>query len=139
MASDTDSKYIARTPDYCDIDLDFMIHPKTKQLVLRYGKNAIIRSVRNLVFTNYYDRPFRSGIGSNVRAILFDNITPTTLLLLQDEIRRVLTTYEPRIEIQDIVAKQDDNDENGFVITITFTILNTSEPVVTSLFLERIR
>lgn len=134
-----DNSYPTRAPDYCDIDLDFTRHPKTNQLVLKYGKDAIIRSVRNIIFTNYYERPFRSDIGSNIRSILFDNITPTSILMLQDEIRRVLETYEPRIEIQEIVAIEDYRNEHGFEITITFTILNRNEPVVTSLFLERIR
>jgi phage baseplate assembly protein W len=115
-----------------------MKHPKTNQLILKHGRDAVIRSVRNLVFTNYYERPFKSGIGSNIRALLFENFTPTTLLVLQDEIRRVLNEFEPRIEVQDIRASED-IDRNGFDITIEFVILNRNEPVVTTVFLERIR
>jgi|694.fasta_scaffold00075_83 phage baseplate assembly protein W len=136
--ADQSVPYISRVPDYCDIDLDFMKHPKTNQLILKHGRDAVIRSVRNLVFTNYYERPFKSGIGSNIRALLFENFTPTTLLVLQDEIRRVLNEFEPRIEVQDIRASED-IDRNGFDITIEFVILNRNEPVVTTVFLERIR
>ena len=130
--------FITRTPDYSDLDLDFIRHPKTNQLVLKHGKDAVIRSVRNLVFTNYYDRPFQSGIGSNVRDILFDNFTPTTILILQDAIYNVLNEYEPRVEVQNVKATEN-IDKNGFDITISFIILNRSEPVITSIFLERIR
>ena len=52
--------FINRQPDYTDLDLDFLRHPTTSDVVVKSGDDAIKRSIRNLIFTNYYDRPFRS-------------------------------------------------------------------------------
>jgi len=65
---------ITRKHDYSDLDLDFLAHPTTGDVVRKTGLDAIKRSVRNLVLTNFYDRKFRSAIGSNATKILFDNI-----------------------------------------------------------------
>lgn len=129
---------VSRTPTYSDLDLDFIAHPTTGDVVKKTGDDAIKRSVRNLILTNFYDRPFRSFIGSNVNKILFDNITPFTQKYLEDAIKEVLGNYEPRISVTDINVTMD-NDNNGFYVTITFTILNRIEPLTTVLFLERIR
>ncbi|NDB58227.1 hypothetical protein EB001_07260, partial [bacterium] len=59
---------VNREPDYRDLDLDFFAHPTTKDVQKKTGTEAIKRSVRNLIFTNFYDRPFQSYIGSDVRA-----------------------------------------------------------------------
>ena len=127
-----------REPDYRDLDLDFLRNPKTDALILKTGNDAIKRSIRNLLFTNYYERPFQSNIGSGLRSILFDNYTPTTTILIQDLVRNTLDNFEPRITVDNVVV-EDDIDNNGFNITLTYIIKNTNEPVITSLFLERIR
>ena len=67
---------VTRKNDYSDLDLDFLAHPTTGDVVKKTGLDAIKRSVRNLILTNYYDKPFRPGIGSNAQKILFDNINP---------------------------------------------------------------
>ena len=63
---------VTRRNDYSDLDLDFIAHPTTGDVVKKTGVDAIKRSVRNLILTNFYDRPFRSYIGSNAQKILFD-------------------------------------------------------------------
>jgi len=75
-----------RKHDWADLDLDFFPHPTTKDVVKKTGPDAIKRAVRNLILTNYYDRPFRSYIGSNAQKILFDNINPLTAAFLKDAI-----------------------------------------------------
>jgi phage baseplate assembly protein W len=129
---------IARDPDYRDLDLDFLPHPTTGDVMKKVGVEALKRSIRNLVLTNYYDRPFRGGIGSNAQKLLFNNIEPLTATFLQDAIEEVVRNFEPRVSILS-VAVQADPDQNGYVASISFTIKNNSLPVQFSLFLERIR
>jgi phage baseplate assembly protein W len=129
---------IARKPTYSDLDLDFIAHPTTGDVMKKTGEDAIKRSVRNLILTNFYDRPFRSFIGSNVNKILFDNITVFTQKFLEDAVRDVLNNYEPRISISNIEVEVD-NENNGFYVTLTFNIINMLEPLTTIIFLERIR
>lgn len=129
---------VARKPDYSDLDLDFIAHPTTKDVVRKTGEDAIKRSVRNLILTNHYERPFRSFIGSNVRKVLFDNINPMTATTLINFIREVIVNHEPRVSVRDVdVSVSADN--NGFDVTISYIILNKSQPVTIKLFLERIR
>ena len=104
---------------------------------------ALPISVRNLILTNFYDRPFRPGIGSNAQKILFDNINPFTATFLRDAIEEVIINFEPRVKL-----REDENngivvninpDNNGYDVTISFSIINTAAPVTFSLFLERLR
>lgn len=129
---------VARKPDFSDLDLDFIAHPTTKDVVRKTGEDAIKRSVRNLILTNHYERPFRSYLGSNVRKVLFDNINPMTATTLINFIKEVIINYEPRVSLTNVdVSVSIDN--NGFDVTISYIILNRSQPVTIKLFLERIR
>jgi len=129
---------IARSPDYSDLDLDFILHPTTKDVVRKFGPDAIKRSVRNLILTNFYDRPFRSAIGSNATRLLFENMTPLTNNFLKDAIIEVISNYEPRVEIFSVEVYFD-FDNNGYNVNLNYIILNDNSKVSTSVFLERIR
>jgi uncharacterized protein len=129
---------ITRKIDYSDLDLDFLAHPTTKDVSKKTGNDAIKRSIRNLILTNFYDRPFRSYIGSNVQKLLFENAVPLAIGFLQDAIREVIYNFEPRVELQNVEVNFD-QDNNGFNVTLYYVILNRAEPVVTGIFLERIR
>lgn len=129
---------IARQKDYADLDLDFMPHPTTKDVMKKTGVEAIKRSVRNLILTNFYDRPFRSYIGSGATKLLFENANPITATLLKNAINEVVANYEPRVSIRNIILNFD-MDNNGYNCRIDFTIVNRNEPASINLFLERIR
>lgn len=132
-----------RRPDYSDLDLDFIPNPTTGDLVKKTGVDAIKRSIRNLILTNFYDRPFRSYIGSNAQKILFDNISLLTAIFLRDAIIEVIRNFEPRVslledETRGVVVNMNP-DNNGYDATISFTILNSGLPATINVFLERLR
>lgn len=129
---------ISRKYDYSDLDLDFIAHPTTKDVMRKTGIDAVKRSVRNLILTNFYDRPFRPWIGSNAQKLLFENANSLTANFLRDAIVEVLTNYEPRVVVQNVDVVFD-YDNNGYSAKIYFVVLNSNEPVVTTIFLERIR
>ena len=129
---------IAKSPDYSDLDLDFILHPTTKDVVRKFGPDAIKRSVRNLILTNFYDKPFRSGVGSNATRLLFENMTPLTNNFLKNAIIEVIRNYEPRVEVFSVEVEFD-YDNNGYNATLNYIILNDNSKVSTSVFLERIR
>jgi phage baseplate assembly protein W len=130
---DTTRKY-----DYSDLDLDFIKHPTTGDVVKKTGIDAVKRSVRNLVLTNFYDRPFQSYIGSSAQKLLFENANPLIEQFLRDAIREVVENYEPRVNVVEVRVKFD-NDNNGYNATIDFIVLNSNTPVRFNLFLERLR
>tara|TARA_R110000868_G_scaffold124490_1_gene329118 strand:+ start:1146 stop:1541 length:396 start_codon:yes stop_codon:yes gene_type:complete len=129
---------ISRIKDYTDLDLDFIAHPITGDVTKKVGPDAIARSIRNLVMTNYYDRPFRSQIGSNALKMLFENIGPLTAINLEQAISDVVTNFEPRAKLIGVKVKADP-DNNGYSAKIAFYVKNRPEPFQTTLFLERIR
>jgi hypothetical protein len=129
---------VTRTPDFSDLDLDFIAHPTTKDVVRKTGVDAIKRSVRNLVLTNFYDRPFRTYIGSNAVKLLFEPANSLVANQLKDAILQVITNFEPRVTVTDVDVNFD-YDHNGYNATIRYTIKNTAQPVVSTIFLERIR
>lgn len=129
---------IARKNNYSDLDLDFMPHPTTKDVMKKTGVEAIKRSVRNLILTNFYDRPFQSYIGSNALKLLFDNASPITANFLENAIRETIQNFEPRVRL-DNVEINFDYDNNGYNVKLFILIINRNEPAVVTLFLERIR
>lgn len=130
--------FINRQPDYSDLDLDFLSHPTTGDVIKKTGEEAIKRSVRNLIFTNYYDKPFRPTLGSGVRNLLFENISEFAADQIKDAIKNVINNFEPRVTVLDVIVNPD-VDRNGFNATLVYVIKNREQPVVTSIFLERIR
>jgi phage baseplate assembly protein W len=130
--------YVNRNPDYSDLDMDFVANPATGDVNILNGEQAIKRSVRNLVLTNYYERKFNSQIGSDVSALLFDLAGPLTVINIQDAIKGVINNFEPRVSLQSVTVK-DDSDNNGYNVTLEYIILNRNSPVISTMFLERIR
>jgi phage baseplate assembly protein W len=123
---------------FSDFDLDFGLHPVTKDVSKKLNENAIAQSIRNLLLTAHYERPFKPDLGSNLKKFLFEPIDNVTTSLIQDAIFLTLKNYEPRIEIQEVVASPN-YEENRYDITMSFFIKNTTEPLTITFFLERVR
>lgn len=123
---------------YSDLDLTFNRQPSTGDLSLVYDDRAVINSVRNLLLTNFYERPWQPSLGSNVTALLFENISPLTESNLAREIRNVINNFEPRVTINDIRVTGN-YTENGYDIFLSFFISNNVQPSEVTLFLERNR
>ena len=123
---------------YSELDLNFTIHPVKKDINRNIGEMAVINSVKNLILTNHYERPFQPDIGSNVRRLLFENLDNITATLIESEIRQTILNYEPRVNISklNVVA---DYDNNGFKVLMQFFIANRTTPITINFFLERIR
>ena len=123
---------------YSDFYLNFTIHPVKKDINRNIGEMAVINSVKNLILTNHYERPFQPDIGSNVRRLLFENLDNITATSIESEIRQTILNYEPRVNISklNVVA---DYDNNGFKVLMQFFIANRTTPITINFFLERIR
>ena len=126
------------TRSWSDLDLDFVAHPVTKDIVLKRDVEAVKRSIRNLILTNEYERPFQPNIDGGVTRHLFELSTPHTKHNIESAIRTCISNYEPRAEVIDVFVTGD-LDKNGFNVTIEFRVINTPNPVTIELFLERLR
>ena len=126
------------TRGWADLDLDFTKHPITKDVVRKTNVEAVKRSVRNLVRTNRYERPFHPEIDGGVTDHLFGLSTANTKYDIKVAIEQCLENFEPRVEVIDVNVTGD-LDANGFNVSIFFRVVNSPEPIEVSLFLERIR
>ena len=123
---------------YKDLDLNFGRNKVTNDVNKLTDVEAVKRSVRNLINTNHYERPFHPEIGSDVRSMLFEPMTPLTALNLQRKVAEVLNNFEPRINLQQVLASPD-IDRNSYELKIMFYVIGSNEPVVVETFLERLR
>ena len=121
-----------------DLDLNFTIHPVRKDINVYKNEFAIINSIKNLVLTNHYDRPFQPEIGSNIRRLLFEQVDSVTAAQIEREITEVIGNFEPRAQVSRVNAVPSP-DENLYKIRLDFFIINSSEPITINFFLERIR
>ena len=121
-----------------DLDLDFGLNPVTKDVNKLTDAEAIKRSVRNLINTNNYERPFRPEIGSGIRGLLFEPMTELTSHFMQVKIAEILNEFEPRISVSNIIINNQE-DRNAYSVSIHFLIKGTQEPIVVDTFLERLR
>ena len=121
---------------YSDLDLTFNRLPVTNDVALSYDEKSVIRSVRNLLLTNFYDRLFQPEIGSNLTKLLFENVDSLTASLLQNEIKNVIKNYEPRVSI-DYINVTPDEDNNAYNVSLSFYIGNNSSPTAVNLLLQR--
>ena len=123
---------------YKDLNLSFQQNTATKDIQKLTDVEAVKRSVRNLINTNHYEKPFHPEIGSNLRAMLFENITPQMNHIISKNIELLIKNYEPRCRLVQ-VNTQPMFDRNGYSCQISFYVVNHPEPVIVESFLERLR
>jgi len=123
---------------YSDFRNNFDIHPVKSDLTLLTDDAAITNSIKNLVMTAPYERPFQPEIGAGIPQTLFDNMNAETEYLLSTRIREVIEKYEPRAIIREIKVAAN-IDRNGYQATIIYTPINTTQPVVVDMLLKRVR
>ena len=141
-----------------DIDLDFGRHPVTNDINVVEDAIAIKRSVRNLIQTNFYERPMHPELGCGIREMLFENYSPVISIYIKRKIEEVLINNEPRIRLTGITVNGDDFekgaraeeaneflsgateiDNNRVVIDIFFDIIGVPQPQQVSINLYRVR
>ena len=124
---------------YTDLDLFFNKKATSKDISKVTDIQAVKRSVRNLVLTNHYEKPFHPEIGSGVRGILFEPMTPLTAYVLTRKIEDVIKNFEPRARLIGVNARPN-LDRNEYECTIEFFVVNApTELVDLTIFLERLR
>lgn len=121
-----------------DLDLNFIIHPIKKDVNTHKNEMAIINSIKNLVLTNHYERPFQPELGSNIRRLLFENVDMIVAAQIEREITEVIGNFEPRAKVSKVIAVPSP-DNNAYQIQLDFFIINNPNPITINFFLERIR
>ena len=120
---------------FTDIDVNMTLHPQSKDVTVKQDINSIKRSVRNLISTNYYERPFKPSIGLDLRGMLFE-LDSTDSIVLEDNIKGLIAKFEPRAQVRDIMTYKRGNELN---VSIYFNVQNDPRPHELNLILDRVR
>jgi phage baseplate assembly protein W len=126
------------TRTFSDLDLNFTKNPVSLDVTRRYDEDAVKNALKNLILTSNYERPFHSEIGSPIKKLLFEPASPILGAMLKRTIQDTINTFEPRVQIIDIICVVAP-DDNTVDVTIEFTILNTTAPITLELTLQRTR
>ena len=110
-----------------DISMTFQSNPLNGDLIAIKNENAIARSLRNIVFTLPGEKFFDESFGSRITESLFDNIDDITAAIIVDEIRESIDINEPRVNLRDVKAYPD-YDNNSFDVIITYDVIGTEIP-----------
>ncbi len=123
---------------FTDLDKDLSKNPINNDIIRITDEESIKESLKNLIMTDKLERLFQPNIGCDIRKLLFENITPDTVIIAKDVITNTINTYEPRVNLisVDVVSTIDSNEIN---IIIVFNIQNKENPISLNIILDRIR
>ena len=132
------AQVVARKKQHRDLDLSLKIHPIRKDIIPLKDDNAIKNALRNLLVSNFYDRPFSRDKGANLKGLLFEPADVFTRITMRKNLESVIRKYEPRVSIRSIKIT-DNADTNSYRINVNFKIKedNTDESV--SIVLRRLK
>lgn len=123
---------------YSDFHKDLRVSPISKDLALMKDEDAVKQSIRNLMLTDPGERLMQPNIGGGIRELLFEQMTPGTLKLMEENIVDTIEIYEPRAQLIDVrvIAGLDDTHVN---ITVLFSVRNEEQPIQLDVILDRTR
>ena len=131
------AKMVVNDNLYSDIDLLFSAHPITGDVSRRTDSDAIKRSVKNIVLTNYYERPFKPSLGGGLRNMLFELDTDRRLQRVQKQLKNTIETFEPRVSNVFITLNKLDNNELS--VTVNYSIKSGQPSQQTQFNIRRTR
>jgi len=123
---------------YKDLDLNFTANPVTGDVAKKLDVNAVKQSILILLSTNFYERPFAPDKGANLRGFLFEQMSSTLAALLQNSVKNVISSYEPRARVDSVVVTPD-YDGNQYEVTLRYTVVGVDIPQILTTSLKRLR
>ena len=123
---------------YQDFKKNLEISPVSQDITLNKDEEAVKEAIQNLILTDRGERLMQPNLGGNIRAMLFENITPAVLTIIEDRIATTINLYEPRAELIEVTATSN-IDDNIVRVNIVFYVQNNQQPISVDIFLERTR
>lgn len=123
---------------FSDLDLNFIANPATGDVSKKYDESAIKQSIKNLIMTNHYEKPFHPEIGSQVLSLLFEPFSPLLQAMLEQAITNTINNFEPRVRLQQVNVFLNPDNVSVYV-TIEYKIVNTEKPITVDFTLQRTR
>ena len=123
---------------YSDFKKNLEISALSNDLTVNKDEDAVKESLKNLILTDRGERLMQPEVGGNIRAMLFENMTPAGLKLIEDQVRTTIEIYEPRARLQDVIVSAS-LDDNTVRVKVIFFIRNIDQALELDVFLERTR
>jgi len=134
----TTSKIVASTTrQYKDIDLLFHVN-NVGNIYKKVDAAAVKQSVKNIITTEFGEKPFNPDFGAGLSTELFELFTPNTVYDLDLKIRSAINIWEPRAKVEDIRIREL-TEQNALYITLRFKVVNVEELVTLNVTLSRLR
>lgn len=123
---------------YSDFLTNLNPHPVSGMLLRFTNEKAVTRSIRNLILTNPGERLYQPQIGSGIRGLLFEPISPVTTVALRRAIEYTIRRYEPRAKILrvDVISREE---QNAYNVTVAYMLINNTDPITVNVTLQRVR
>jgi phage baseplate assembly protein W len=126
------------TRQYTDFNLLFTRHPVTGDVTKKNDEEAVKASLRNLISTRHYERPFHPEIGCQIHSLLFENFNPVTSQVMKKTIYDTINKFEPRVTVLDVIIREKP-DNNDISLDIIFRLNNSDRPVTLTTLITRVR
>jgi len=123
---------------YADFRKDLLLNPVSSDLARVTNEEAVKDSIVNLLLTNRGERFFRPNLGSDIQTMLFENVSPLTILSIEEMVKSTISNYEPRANVIDVSVKANE-DYNDITVTIVFNVVNSETPITLTKTLTRVR
>lgn len=127
-----------KTRQFTDFNLLFTAHPSTRDITIKTDEDAVKASIRNLISTNNFERPFHPEIGCQIYGLLFENLNPLTLQVMKQTVIDVIDKFEPRAVVLDVLIN-DSIDKNSIDVDVIFRLVNSEKPVTIKTAITRAR
>jgi phage baseplate assembly protein W len=126
------------TRQYSDFNLLFTSHPVTGDVVRKNDEEAVKQSLRSLISTRHYERPFHPEIGCQIHGLLFENFNPVTVQVMKKSIFDTIKKFEPRVTVLEVKLRER-ADDNEVVCDIIFRLNNSDRPITLTTLITRVR
>lgn len=129
---------VRQTADFSDLDFNFTKLSTTKDVARKTDVEAVKQSMKALLQTKYFERPFQPFLGTALADLLFENDTMMTRRLIEKSIEEVINLHEPRAKLTsvDVVSAPDTNE---YRVRIYFYVVNFTQQEVFETYLTRTR
>ena len=123
---------------YSDLATPFYINSNTLDLIVETNEDAVKASIKNILLTDRGERFFNPIFGGNIRALLFEQMSPQTESLVRDYVEEAINNFEPRANLIEVIVTVLE-EANAYAVTIVFSVINKSDPVTLEILLNRTR
>lgn len=123
---------------YADFHKDLTLNPVSLDLARKINEESIKESIKNLLLTDKGERFYRPNLGSDIRKLLFDNLTLDTIVIAEEMIKSTIRSYEPRCDLIDVDVTSS-IDDNTLYATVIFSVTNREDPITLTVVLDRVR